>query len=203
MSRPWTDQLTTDVEHVHSLRSMFLELDEDMDGLLTQAEFLAFNNGGLSRTFVDLLFHEHVFTWHSRCGRPNSVAGQHTKMDFSCFLEFVLAWESKKHPVSLGYFFRAFDHRKRKGYLTREDLHTLFSDVHQMWADRGEYEINGDDVKDELFDMIAPAAADRITLADLVRSRMGDTVLSVLSDVHGFWRYDSRESLLAEAEEEQ
>lgn len=188
------------------LRSMFLELDEDMDGLLSQAEFLAFSDGGLSRTFVDLLFHEHVHTWPSRCGRPRSGAGQqHTKMDFPCFLEFVLAWESKKHPVSLGYFFRAFDHRARKGHLTREDLHALFSDVHQMWADRGEYEINGDDVKDEVFDMVAPAAAGRITLADLVRCKMGDIVVSMLSDVNGFWRYDSRESLLAQqdAEEEQ
>ena len=61
------------------------------------------------------------------------------------------------------------------------------------------------DVKDEIFDMVQPRDPLRITLKDLVRCSVGDTIVTMLTDLSGFWAYDNRENLIAEEarEEEQ
>ena len=61
------------------------------------------------------------------------------------------------------------------------------------------------DVRDEIFDMVKPAVEGRITLEDLKRCVCAHTVIEILCDHTGFWRYDNRESLPhddAEEEEE-
>jgi serine/threonine-protein phosphatase 2A regulatory subunit B'' len=57
-------------------------------------------------------------------------------------------------------------------------------------------------VQNEIFDMVCPAVDGRITLADLISSRCGHTVISILIDVNGFWKYDNRETLMHNEEEE-
>lgn len=49
--------------------------------------------------------------------------------------------------------------------------------------------------QDEIFDMVKPADPTFITLADLLQSSAGHTVVSMLVDTNGFWMYDNRESL--------
>ena len=44
--------------------------------------------------------------------------------------------------------------------------------------------------------MVCPAVSGRITLADLISSKCGHTVISILIDVNGFWKYDNRENLM-------
>jgi len=55
-----------------------------------------------------------------------------------------------------------------------------------------EYKV--DDLKDELFDMAKPALPYCITLQDLVRCGVGDTIVSMLTDAKAFYDYDQRES---------
>jgi serine/threonine-protein phosphatase 2A regulatory subunit B'' len=64
------------------------------------------------------------------------------------------------------------------------------------------YELVIEDVKDEIWDMVKPADPLRITLADLVACKQGDTVVSMLTDVRGFWQHDNRETLAQQQEEE-
>lgn len=49
---------------------------------------------------------------------------------------------------------------------------------------------------DEIFDMVRPAEATHITLRDLLRCGVGDTVVRMLVDVRGFMDYDNRESVM-------
>jgi len=184
--------------------STFLELDEDMDGLLSPQELGKFGGGGLTSYFVDALFQEHVATWHARRGRPPSGhrKPRPTRMDFPCFLEFLLAWEDKKHPVSVAYFFRVLD-RDKKHHLTSRDLHLFFRDVHQKWVEGGHYDLAMEDVKDEMYDMVSPKDKYRMTLQDILDSKQGDTIVNILSDITGFWRYDSREMLMQQEEQEE
>jgi len=44
--------------------------------------------------------------------------------------------------------------------------------------------------------MVSPATPGRITLNDLISSKCGHTVISILIDVNGFWKYDNRENLM-------
>lgn len=49
--------------------------------------------------------------------------------------------------------------------------------------------------QDEIFDMVKPGHPAYITLADLKRSGVGHTVVSILTDVNGFWAYEHRENM--------
>ena len=52
------------------------------------------------------------------------------------------------------------------------------------------------DIRVEVFDMAGVTEAGGITLADLVRCGQGHTIVSLLLNAKGFWKYDNRESLL-------
>jgi hypothetical protein len=51
--------------------------------------------------------------------------------------------------------------------------------------------------QNEIFDMVRPRDPYKITLQDLIDSRVGHTVVGILTDVHCFWQYDNREALIA------
>ena len=51
--------------------------------------------------------------------------------------------------------------------------------------------------------MVKPAVEGRITLEDLKRCGCAHTVIEILCDHTGFWRYDNRESLPHDDEEEE
>jgi serine/threonine-protein phosphatase 2A regulatory subunit B'' len=51
-----------------------------------------------------------------------------------------------------------------------------------------EYKV--DDLKDELWDMAKPAMPYCITLQDLIKCGVGDTIVSMLTDAKAFYDYD-------------
>jgi len=55
-----------------------------------------------------------------------------------------------------------------------------------------------EDVKDEIFDMVRPKDPLRIKLDDLIHCCNGDTVVSILIDLNGFWNYENREVLASD-----
>ena len=182
---------------VHSAQRVhhaFVGLDTDMDGLLSKEEFACFGDGGLTGLFVD-----RIFEAHAGRGAPGRRAGG---MDFRAFTDFVIAWEGKKHRAALKYFFQVFD-LQSVGFLTHVEVHSFFREVHQSWIAAGNYgELRIEDVSNEVFDMVKPREPGRITLADLVQSGCGATVVDILADLNAFWRYDNRESLMHEDEGE-
>lgn len=52
-------------------------------------------------------------------------------------------------------------------------------------------------LQDEIFDMVKPKDPYKLTLQDLVNCCQGDTVVSILIDLNGFWTYENREVLVA------
>jgi len=54
----------------------------------------------------------------------------------------------------------------------------------------------GDVVANEIFDMVKPADPHKITMNDLIKSKVAGTIISILTDVNGFWKYDNREVLI-------
>lgn len=55
--------------------------------------------------------------------------------------------------------------------------------------------ISLEDIKDEIFDMIKPEDPAKITLKDIIRSKMGHILVNILIDFNGFWSYEFRETL--------
>jgi len=162
--------------------NLYLDMDCEKKGMLSKENFASYRSAygekTLTTVFIDRIFSE-CLTYEG-------------EVDYKTFLEFVLAMEHKKdNKVSLTYFFRLLDVRKH-GYLDRFTLSYFFREV----ADRLSFtdDIKVDDVIDEIFDMCKPKVSSIITLNDLLSCGQGHVVIDILTDVSGFWSYDTRES---------
>jgi hypothetical protein len=93
------------------------------------------------------------------------------------------------------YFFRLLD-VKRKGALTKFEISYFFRAIVAGSHEAGQEPVVLEDVRDEIFDMVKPADPLCISLQDLLDCKVGDTIVSMLTDVHGFWAYDNREMLM-------
>jgi len=164
----------------------YLNLDTDHNGMLSQSELLKYGTGTLTPVFVERVFQE-CLTYEG-------------EMDYKTYLDFVLAMENKKEPQSLQYLFKILDVR-HDGYLCVYSLNFFFRAIQEEMRQHNQEPVTVEDVKDEIFDMVKPRDPLQITLADLVRSGQGDTVVSILTDLNGFWSYENREVLVVDSGE--
>lgn len=172
----------------------FLNLDKDQNGLLSRTEMSHYNNGTFSDIMLDRLF--------SECQTyKNEITGEN-ELDYNGFLDFVLAVENNSTPEGITFFFKLlvylFANRKDMHYVQYLDQFTLLifiKSVIEKMISVGYDEIGREDLVNEIFDMASPKVPTRITLKDLISSGVGGTIISILSDVRGFWAYENRESL--------
>jgi len=161
----------------------YLNLDTDHNGMLSKAELMKYGTGTLTPVFVERVFQE-CLTYEG-------------EMDYKTYLEFVLAMENKKEPQSIQFLFRILDVR-HEGFLSVFALNYFFRSIQEQMREHNQDPVEFKDVKDEIFDMVKPQDPLRLTLADLVSSGHGDTVISILTDLNGFWSYENREVLVVE-----
>ncbi|XP_064622288.1 serine/threonine-protein phosphatase 2A regulatory subunit B'' subunit gamma-like isoform X2 [Lineus longissimus] len=165
----------------------YLNLDKDHNGMLSKEELARYGTGTLTPVFLDRVFQE-CLTYDG-------------EMDYKTYLDFVLALENRKEPQALQYLYRILDVQNR-GHLNIFALNYFFRAIQDQMKVHGQEPVSFEDVKDEIFDMIKPADPLKITLQDLINSGQGDTVVSILIDLNGFWTYENREVLVAETSEE-
>ncbi|XP_061424672.1 serine/threonine-protein phosphatase 2A regulatory subunit B'' subunit gamma [Lethenteron reissneri] len=164
----------------------YLNLDKDHNGMLSKEELSRYGTGTLTGIFLDRLFQE-CLTYDG-------------EMDYKTYLDFVLALENRKEPAALQYFFKLLDVQS-KGYLNVFSLNYFFRAIQDQMRAHGQEPVSFQDVKDEVFDMVKPQDPLHITLADLISSNQGDTVVSILIDLNGFWTYENREVLVTDGNE--
>jgi len=162
----------------------YLNLDTDHNGMLSMEELGRYGTGTLTQVTIERIFQE-CLTYDG-------------EMDYKTYLDFVLAMENKSEPQSLQYLFRVLDTR-HEGYLSVFSLNYFFRAIQEEMRKHGQDPVPFLDVKDEIFDMVAPADPLKITLADLISSGQGDTVVSILTDLNGFWSYENREVLVVDS----
>ena len=161
----------------------YLNLDADHNGMLSMEELGRYGTGTLTKVFIERIFQE-CLTYDG-------------EMDYKTYLDFVLAMENKSDPQSLQYLFRVLDTR-HQGYLSVYSLNFFFRSIQEEMRKHGHDPVIFEDVKDEIFDMVSPLDPLKITLADLVRSGQGETVVNILTDLNGFWSYENREVLVTD-----
>jgi Ca2+-binding EF-hand superfamily protein len=177
--------------------SAYLNLDTDRNGMLNKQEFSRYNGGVLTQPFVDGLFQQY------RMYSLNDKDAGEMEMDYKTFLDFVLAMDNKHTPESIRYFFKILD-IDGVGYLTLHTLHYFFRAVVKRMQELGHEPVDSIEVvSNEIVDMINPSDPNRITIADLIKSNYAATVISMLIDVNGFWRYENREVLPKDDDEEE
>ena len=77
-------------------------------------------------------------------------------------------------------------------------LNYFFRDIIKQMERLHQDPVKFEDVKDEIFDMVRPKDPLRITLQDLVACGQGETVVSILIDLNGFWTYENRENIVSD-----
>ena len=164
----------------------YLNLDTDHNGMLSMEELGRYGTGTLTEVTIQRIFQE-CLTYDG-------------EMDYKTYLDFVLAMENKSEPQSLQYLFRVLDTR-HEGFLSVFSLNYFFRAIQDEMRKHGQDPVPFLDVKDEIFDMVAPVDPLKITLADLISSGQGDTVVSILTDLNGFWSYENREVLVVDSGE--
>eukprot|EP00088_Acartia_fossae_P021839 TRINITY_DN23209_c0_g1_i1.p1 TRINITY_DN23209_c0_g1~~TRINITY_DN23209_c0_g1_i1.p1 ORF type:complete len:444 (-),score=88.77 TRINITY_DN23209_c0_g1_i1:310-1641(-) len=165
----------------------YLNLDTDHNGMLSKKELMKYGTGTLTPVFVERVFQE-CLTYEG-------------EMDYKTYLEFVLAMENKKEPQAIQYLFRILDVR-HEGFLSTYSLHYFFRAIQEQMREHNQDPVDFKDVKDEIFDMVKPTDPLKISLADIIRSGNGDTVISILTDLNGFWSYENREVLVVDPSED-
>ncbi|XP_076312626.1 serine/threonine-protein phosphatase 2A regulatory subunit B'' subunit gamma-like [Tachypleus tridentatus] len=159
----------------------YLNLDKDRNGMLSKEELARYGTGTLTNVFIERVFQEYL-----------TYDGE---MDYKTYLDFVLALENRKEPQSLRYFFRILD-VQNKGYLNVFSLNFFFRAIQEQMRVHKQQPVSFEDVKDEIFDMVKPEDPLKITLQNLIDCGQGDTVVSILIDLNGFWTYENREVLV-------
>uniref|UniRef100_A0A1B6CP26 Serine/threonine-protein phosphatase 2A regulatory subunit B'' subunit gamma n=1 Tax=Clastoptera arizonana TaxID=38151 RepID=A0A1B6CP26_9HEMI len=165
----------------------YLNLDKNHNGMLSKDELAKYGTGTLTRVFLERVFQE-CLTYDG-------------EMDYKTYLDFVLALENRHEPQSLHYLFRVLD-INNQGYLDSFCLNYFFRDIQEQMIQQDHKPVSFLDVKDEIFDMIKPENPFKITLKDLLKSGQGDTLVSILIDLNGFWNYENREAMAGENSEE-
>lgn len=171
----------------------YFNLDRDNNGMLSKEEFGRHGwtneipDGILTSVFVDRLFEEVAMYAHSETKEP--------EMDYKTYLDFVLAMRNKNCPQGLDYFWKILDIRQQ-GYLTVSTMNFFFQAVvDRLRLAQQEAPNTMDVVGSEIFDMVAPASPHHITHSDLLRSQTAGTVVTILINVLGFMKHESREPL--------
>ena len=154
--------------------------------MLSMEELSRFGAGTLTKIFIERVYQE-CLTYDG-------------EMDYKTYLDFVLAMENKSDPQSLQYLFRVLDTRS-EGYLSVFSLNFFFRAIQEEMKLHGQDPVSFEDVKDEIFDMVTPQDPLKLTLADLIKSGQGETVINILTDLNGFWSYENREVLVADSPE--
>lgn len=161
----------------------YLNLDKNHNGMLNKEELSGLGTGTLTSVFVERVFQE-CLTYEG-------------EMDYKTYLDFVLALENRHEPQSLQYLFKILDINSQ-GYLDTFSLNYFFRAIQDQMRQNGQEPVSFQDVKDELFDMIKPADPTKITLQDIIHSGQGETLVSILIDLNGFWTHENREARVAE-----
>ena len=164
----------------------YLNLDRDHNGMLSKSELARYGTGTLTAVFIDQVF-QVCLTYDG-------------EMDYKTYLDFVLALENRREPQALQYLFRILD-VQQAGCLNVFALNYFFRAIQEQLKAHGQEPVPFEDIKDEVFDMVKPADPLRITLQDLVNCGQGDTVVSILIDLNGFWTHENREVLVAEGDD--
>lgn len=171
----------------------YLFLDADQNGMLSKSELSRYGSGMLTDVFIDRVFEEYQTYRDAETGER--------EMDYKTFLDFVLAMENKNTHQAIQYFFKLIDIHQ-KGYVDGFTINYFFQAVIKQLQHKGPDIPSVHDVKCEIFDMVKSKQPGLITLEDLMDCRQGGTVLSMLVDAAAFWRYDNRENLIMEEEDD-
>eukprot|EP00818_Percolomonas_sp_WS_P003861 CAMPEP_0117436000 /NCGR_PEP_ID=MMETSP0759-20121206/782_1 /TAXON_ID=63605 /ORGANISM="Percolomonas cosmopolitus, Strain WS" /LENGTH=473 /DNA_ID=CAMNT_0005227587 /DNA_START=76 /DNA_END=1497 /DNA_ORIENTATION=- len=164
-----------------SVYETFKQLNFSSSGCLSRNEMLSFNEGSLTRIFVERLMQEYVLH-------------KHKKIDYNLFVDFILAYENKETNQGKRFFWKILDVYKM-GYLTPLVVSMFFQEIlKKLKTQQGVDDYEMKDLIVEVYSMINPKSQDGdMTLQDFLNSKQGGTCILMMIDSLAFYNYDTRE----------
>ena len=173
--------------NVEDIYNSYLELDIDGNGTLSAEELYKF--GGvlpndsirLTKACIARLFEE-VVTYTP------------VELDYKGYIDLVLALGDRTSISSISYFWKFLDIEKT-GHLSRENILYFYKEIFNSLKEHDCDAPSPENVVIEVYDILSCQDPEGPTLSDLISSKQGHIITSMLLDVTGFWQYDNRESL--------
>ena len=184
-------------ENAMKVYTSYINLDKDQNGMLSQRELISLNSCicginpspiQLTSIAVSRLFEEYI-TFYPR------------EMDYKTFLDLILALENKTSKQSLHYFWRVLDIEK-SGRLSSKNIEYFYNDIYNCLKSLNYEAPSLHNIVIEIYDILSSNHPDGPTYQEFVDSGQGHTVITMLLDVHGFWSYDNRETIIAQQQAE-
>jgi len=158
----------------------FQELDLNEDQLLEKADLLRYSNRSLSKRIVKRIFKNMSL-------RSKLTASKNTSehMTYKEFIWFILSEEDKMSQTSVEYWFECLD-LDGDGYLSVSDLEYFYEEQVSRMSALGIEIISKNDFLEEIFHMLNPVAVDRISLADIKKSKLSRTFYNMMFNLSKF-----------------
>lgn len=183
------------IETAKKYHADYCKLDSDGDGMLSDTDLLRFGSKMLSPLFLKVLVQE--------------VSTERGLLDFKNFLDFMFAYTEPQSASAIKYFWRALGTCGRNA-VPASFFRPFVTSILKILDDAGVFGgygyLDPNIVIDELLDMVDCRCWDDgerlLRLSDLLASKLGGTFVQALVDGLAFWRYDNRESLAHEDDED-
>ncbi|KAG9396852.1 EF-hand domain pair [Carpediemonas membranifera] len=170
-------------EHFYVIYCKFWELDRDHDHLLSETDLAAYGNYSLSTRCVERIFQEVPRRFTS---------GVRGMMGFEDFVWFILAEEDKNQLPSQRYWFSIAD-RDGDGFTTPADFEYFFTEQQERLRHIGFEEIELQDARCQMIDMVNPPEETLISLDDIRRSLMPANYYNLIFNLNKLMMFERKD----------
>uniref|UniRef100_A0A8L8K6A2 Calmodulin n=1 Tax=Heligmosomoides polygyrus TaxID=6339 RepID=A0A8L8K6A2_HELPZ len=170
----------------------FRMCDRDGSGMISLEECHNYRDGAVTPLFL-----ERVYATQMLYGDKPPL-----EMDFRGFVEMTTAITMRNQLASIIWLFRVLDLRD-DGFLDRDEIKLMVLSMLEnleAFGREGDLKFDGDDITDEVMDMLHAADPNRITVEDVLISSNAVTAFGILIDLEAFFKYENRENEAAESQ---
>ena len=173
-------------EHFYVIYCKFWSLDQDHDLLISKEDLARHNDASISSRIIDRIF----------SGIVSKQIGKSGKMSYSDFVCFIIAEEDKKHPRSVEYWFRLMD-LDGDGYISMYELEYFYYEQMKRLELMNIEALPFLDTACQMLDLVNPREKNKISLADLKRTKMAAIFLDTFINLEKYLEHESREFVSA------
>jgi len=169
-------------EHFYVIYCKFWSLDQDHDLLISKEDLARHQDASISARIIDRIFSGIVSKQIARTG----------KMSYSDFVWFLIAEEDKKHRRAIEYWFRLMD-LDGDGFISMYELEYFYYEQMKRLELMNIEALPFLDTACQILDLINPKEKNKISLADLKRTKMATIFFDTFINLEKYLEHESRE----------
>lgn len=173
-------------EHFYVIYCKFWNLDQDHDLLISKEDLARHNDASISSRIIERIF----------SGIVSKQIAMSGKMSYSDFVWFLIAEEDKKHPRSVEYWFRLMD-LDGDGYISMYELEYFYYEQMKRLELMNIEALPFLDTACQILDLVNPKEKNKISLADLKRTKMSTIFFDTFINLEKYLEHESREFVSA------